>query len=115
MASKQPRRSNLKSDLKFLAQTTYATMLIWAALTFCDHFDRRKKERKNQLTSTRPVGFAAGKKHHILTCSLCHREKDHPYLLIDLQILYIFNDLDLLLLFDIEYHDLWPPEIERSC
>ena len=27
-ASKQPRRSNLKSDLKFMTQTTYATMFI---------------------------------------------------------------------------------------
>ena len=26
MASKQPRRSILKSDLKFMAQTTYTTM-----------------------------------------------------------------------------------------
>ena len=53
MASKQPRRSIIKSDLKFTAQTTYATVLILAVLTFYDHFDRRK----NQLTSTRPVGF----------------------------------------------------------
>ena len=60
MASKQPQRSNLKSDLKFMAQTTYATMFVWTVLTFFDHFDRRKK-KKNQLTSTRPVGFAAGK------------------------------------------------------
>ena len=45
-----------------MTQTTCATMLIWAVLTFCDHFNRRKKERKkNPLTSTRPVGFAAGK------------------------------------------------------
>ena len=57
MASKQPRRSNLKSDLKFMAQTSHATMLIWAVLTFCDHFDRKKKEEEE----TRPVGFAAGK------------------------------------------------------
>ena len=28
MASKQPRRSNLKSDLKFMTQITYATMFV---------------------------------------------------------------------------------------
>ena len=49
MASKQPRRSNLKSDLKFMAQTTYATMLIGADLIFFDHFDRRKKDNTTYL------------------------------------------------------------------
>ena len=29
-ASKQPRRSDLTSDLKSMAQTTYATMFVWA-------------------------------------------------------------------------------------
>ena len=45
-----------------MAQTTYATMfgLLWPL--FGTLTERRKKEeRKNQLTSTRPVGFAAGK------------------------------------------------------
>ena len=62
MTSKQPRRSNLKSYLKFMAQTTYATMFVWtdlAVLKLFLHLFRRKK--KNQLTFTRPVGFAAGK------------------------------------------------------
>ena len=58
-----------------MAQTTYATMLIWAVLTFFDHFDRKKRERrKNQLTSTRPVGFAAGKKRrHFWTSSFVRK------------------------------------------
>ena len=30
VASKQPRRSDLASDLKSMAQTTYATMFVWA-------------------------------------------------------------------------------------
>ena len=34
MASKQPQRSTLKSDLKFMAQTTYTTMFVWTALAF---------------------------------------------------------------------------------
>ena len=34
MTSKQPRRSNLKSDKKFVAQTTDANMFILAVLTF---------------------------------------------------------------------------------
>ena len=31
-ASKQPWRSNLKSKLKFMAQTTYASMFVWTVL-----------------------------------------------------------------------------------
>ena len=50
MASKQPRRSNLNSDLKFMAQTIYATKFVWNDLTFFDHFERRKKkERRTHL------------------------------------------------------------------
>ena len=49
MASKQPRRSNLKSDLKFMAQTTYATMFILAVLTsFWNLTERRKKEERKK-------------------------------------------------------------------
>ena len=72
MASKQPRRSDLTSDLKFMAQTTYATMLFGLFWPLLDHFDRKKKERKkkNPLTSTRPVGFAAGKND-------CHLSEAH--------------------------------------
>ena len=44
-ASKQPRRSNLKSDLKFMAQTTCATMFVWAVLTSLEQMaGRREKE-----------------------------------------------------------------------
>ena len=34
MASKEPRRSHLTSDLKFMAQFTYATMVVWTVLAF---------------------------------------------------------------------------------
>ena len=49
MASKQPRRSNLKSDLKFMAQTTYATMFVWTVLTSFWNLteERRKKEEEH--------------------------------------------------------------------
>ena len=63
MASKQPRRSILKSDLKFMAQTTYATMFVLTVLTsFWNLTERKKKEEEERtFTITRPVGFAAGK------------------------------------------------------
>ena len=48
MASKQPRRSDLTSDLKFMAQTTYATMLFGLFWPLLDHFDRKKKERRRR-------------------------------------------------------------------
>ena len=62
MASKQPRRSDLTSDLKFMAQTTYPTMFVWTVLAlFGPNGGKKKEERKNPLTSTRVVGFAAPK------------------------------------------------------
>ena len=42
MASKQPQRSDLTSDLKFMTQTTYATMFVWAVLVFLDQMIRKK-------------------------------------------------------------------------
>ena len=61
MASKQPRRSNLKSDLKFMAQTTYATMFILAVLTsFWNLTERRKKEeRKKKEEHLAPLDLSA--------------------------------------------------------
>ena len=50
MASKQPRRSDLTSDLKFMAQTTYATMLFGLFWPLLDHFDRRKKKERRRRT-----------------------------------------------------------------
>ena len=50
MALKQPRRSDLTSDLKFMAQTTYATMFVWtdlAVLKLFLHLFRRRKKKKN--------------------------------------------------------------------
>ena len=55
MASKQPRRSDLTSGLKFMAQITYTTMFVW---TF---FWTLTERRTNPLISTRVVGFAATK------------------------------------------------------
>ena len=60
MTSKQPLRSNLKSDLKFMAQITYATMFVWTVLTFfelCEK-ERRKKDNSPLLEL---LGFAATK------------------------------------------------------
>ena len=62
MASKQPWRSDLTSDLKFMAQTTYATMFVWtdlAVLKLFLHLFRKKEEEES--VSTRVVGFAATK------------------------------------------------------
>ena len=65
MASKQPRRSDLTTDLKFMAQTTYATMFVWTDLAvlklFCIFLEERKNEEEDEFASARPVGFAAGK------------------------------------------------------
>ena len=51
MASKQPRRSDLTSDLKSMAQTTYVTMFVWTDLAvlklFCIFLERRKKKKEN--------------------------------------------------------------------
>ena len=50
VASKQPRRSDLTSDLKFMAQTTYATMFVWtdlAVLKLFLHLFRKKEEEEN--------------------------------------------------------------------
>ena len=64
MASKQPWRSDLTSDLKFMAQTTYASMFVWtdlAVLKLFLHLFGKKEERrkkKEEFVSTRPVGFA---------------------------------------------------------
>ena len=47
VASKQPRRSDLTSDLKSMAQTTYTTMFVWTVLTSFWNLteERKKKER----------------------------------------------------------------------
>ena len=46
-----------------MAQTRYATMLVWTVLVFLDHFDRKKKERKKEDNSPLLdlLGFAAVK------------------------------------------------------
>ena len=48
-----------------MAQTTYATMFVWAVLTFLDQMAERKKERKKKEADNSPLldllGFAAGK------------------------------------------------------
>ena len=49
MASKQPWRSDLTSDLTFIAQTTYASMFVWTDLAVLKLFLHlfRKKEEEN--------------------------------------------------------------------
>ena len=54
--------SDLTSDLKFMAKTTYATMFVWAALDFFWTFIKNK----NEFVSTRVVGFAATNNTHSL-------------------------------------------------
>ena len=65
MACKQPRRSHLTSDLKYMAQTTYATMFVWTVLDLLLNFlrkkERKKEDERTPLISTRVVGFAATK------------------------------------------------------
>ena len=46
MASKQPWRSDLTSDLKFMAQTTYATIILWTVLTFCWTLIKKEEEEE---------------------------------------------------------------------
>ena len=65
MASKQPWRSDLTSDLKFMAQTTYATMFVWTVLAFFGQIIK-KERKKEEFVSTRVVGFAATKNTHSL-------------------------------------------------
>ena len=50
MASKQPWRSDLTSDLKFMPLTTYATMFVWTDLVVLKlflHLFRKKKKKLN--------------------------------------------------------------------
>ena len=62
MASKQPRRSHLTSDLKYMAQTTYATMFVWTVLDLLLNFVRKKEERKKDNSPLLELlGFAATK------------------------------------------------------
>ena len=74
MASKQPRRSDLTSYLKFMAQITYATMFVWTVLALFDQMikrDRKKEESKNPPISTGDVGFATTNSGHcFLQCRM---------------------------------------------
>ena len=60
MAFKQPWRSDLTSDFKFMAQTTYAIMFVRTVLVLFLTLTERKKEEN---LSIRVVGFAATKKN----------------------------------------------------
>ena len=53
MASKQPQRSDLTSDLKFMAQITYATMFFGLFWPSFGPNGGKKKEEERQLASTR--------------------------------------------------------------
>ena len=45
----QPQRSDLTSDLKFMAQTTYATMFVWTVLAFFGQMIKKKKKENSSL------------------------------------------------------------------
>ena len=40
-------------------------MFVWTVLTFLDQMAEREKKEERTLTSTRPVGFAAGKNRKV--------------------------------------------------
>ena len=63
-ASKQPQRSNLTSDLEFVAQITYETMFVWAVwASVCSLAERRRLRKKQTDNYYTCVALrAAGKK-----------------------------------------------------
>ena len=67
MASKQPRRSDLISDSKFITQTTLLPCLYGL---FWLSFGQIIKKKKEESVSTRPVSFAAGKSFKICFLAL---------------------------------------------
>ena len=60
MASKQPRRSDFISDLKFMAQTTCMLPCLFGL--FWPSFELSLRKKEDEFVSTRVVGFAATKK-----------------------------------------------------
>ena len=65
MASKQPWKSDLTSDLKFVDQTYILSPKVLHILYHLDSFGPSLnfvRKKKNQLTSTKVVSFAATKK-----------------------------------------------------
>ena len=50
LASKQPQRSDLTSDLKSMTQTTYATMFVWTDRPSFGQMIKKKEERKKNLS-----------------------------------------------------------------
>ena len=55
MASKQPRRSDLTPDLKFMAQITYVTMFVWTVLAFFGQIIKKKEEEERKFVPARVV------------------------------------------------------------
>ena len=71
MASKQSRKS-YQTDLKFLAQITYATMFVWTVLSFLEIL--LEEGKKDEFGSTKVVGLVATKKGFIQSLMRSVRE-----------------------------------------
>ena len=87
MASKQPLRADLTSDLKFMAQTTYATMFIWTVSAFFLTLIKKKKEE--EFVFSRPVGFDAGNKPDLIIFRRCRQASLLPLYLRCLLLLFV--------------------------
>ena len=48
MAIKQPWRSDVTLDLKFMTQTTYALMFVWTVLVFLDQIIKKEERKKKE-------------------------------------------------------------------
>ena len=59
MAYKQPRRTDLTSDLKFMARITYATMFVWTVLAFFGQMIKKKKEERKKERKFVPARVVA--------------------------------------------------------
>ena len=77
MASKKPRNSDLTSYVKFVAQSTRATMIVWTGLAF---LDQMIKKEVRKFTSNRVVGLdATQNSSHNLNNAQSHRGRQWSF------------------------------------